>query len=153
MILKLFEVEIDNSIRHMLSFIPHEEAFENGINNKAVVGYLIDPNAPVLHENITYNPSFIYLFHKTVKETSVNSKQLSEAALKQNSGYIYIIDLRDKNRPNTKPQDIIGAFKLDEGRIVEDSYSPNPNYQLISEDGAFKLPDDFIQNLEIAMFE
>src|SRR6185295_12765292 len=98
--LKLFEVEIDNSIRHMLSFIPHEEAFENGINNKAVVVYLIDPNAPVLHENITYNPSFIYLFHKTVKETSVNSKQLSEAALKQNSGYIYIIDLRDKNRPN-----------------------------------------------------
>jgi hypothetical protein len=153
MILKLFEVEIEGAIKHMISFIQHEEAFENGINNKGVVGYLKDPNAPILHENITYNPDFIYLFHKTVKETSVHSKQLSEAALKQNTGYIYIIDLRDKNRPNTKPQDIIGAFKLEEGNIIEDSYSPNPNYQLISEDGAFKLPDDFIQNLEIAMFE
>lgn len=153
MILKLFEVEIDNSTKHMLSFIPHEEAFQNGIKDKAIVGYLKDPDAPVLHGNITYNPSFIYLFHTVVKASSINSKQLSEAALKQNTGYIYVIDLRDKNWPKTKAQDIIGAFKLDEGKIIADSYSPNPNYQLISEDGSFKLPDDFIQNLETAMFE
>lgn len=153
MILKLFEVAIDESIKHMLSFIQHEDAFQNGIKDKAVVGYLKDPTAPILHENITYNPSFIYLFHNVVKDTSLHSTQLSEAALKQNTGYIYIIDLRDKNRPNTKPQDIIGAFKLEEGKIIADSYSPNPNYQLISEDGAFKLPDEYIGNLETAMFE
>jgi hypothetical protein len=152
MTLKIFYTLIDNVERQVLSFVPHETAFETGIPNSAIVGYLKNPEFGLIPENIQYNPEFIKLFHKVVKDTAAVSKHLIEASHKQNVGYVYITDMRDKNYPNTKAQDIIGAFELLEGSIIEDKYQPNPNYQLISTDGVFLLPDSYMLNLKKVMF-
>ena len=69
------------------------------------------------------------------------------SAQKQKQGYIYIIDQRDKHYPNTKPFDIIGAFDLLNGQAIIDSYQANPNYQIVSADGLFQLPDIYFKNL------
>ena len=143
----IYEVEIDGIARNVLSFLSTDEVFSTGLQGHAIVGYVRDPSAKLSFRNIQINPSFISLFQRVVYATSLNIPALREAALRQQQGFIYIIDQRDRNYPNTKATDIIGAFAVKDGVLQQESYQPNPNYQIVSEDGLFQLPLDYIENL------
>jgi hypothetical protein len=143
----VYKTIVDGEERFIISIIPLERGFKFGLPGMSIIGYLKDSNLNCIPENIHFNSAFITLFHRVVKSTSIKSKSLVQAAETQKHGFIYIVDLRDKNYPNTKGRDIIGSFALDNDNIIEDSYLPNPHYQVISLDGLFKLPFDFENNL------
>ena len=142
-----YTVIIDNTERHLLSLIRSEDAFQNGLKGKSVIGYLKNPEGTISKENVSINPEFVKLFQEVIRMTAQNSESLTKSAKQQNSGYIYIIDQRAISNPDTKPYDIIGAFEVKNGNIIAESYQANSNYEIISIDGLFKLPPEFEQNI------
>jgi len=135
---EIYKVVIDNIERNVLSLIPHDEVFKNGLPNKGIIGYVTNPLNSLSPDNVYLNPNFIKLFHKIIRETSLTEESFKLSAQRQKQGYVYIIDQRDKHYPNTKSCDIIGAFQVVDGEVIVDSYQPNPNYQIISEGGLFQ---------------
>jgi hypothetical protein len=143
----IYIVSIDGIERNVLSLLPSEEVFSTGLKGTAIVGYVFDPSVNLSVNNVQINPAFVSLFQKVVCTTSLKAPALKEAAHRQQQGFIYIIDQRDRNYPNTKGIDVIGAFAVKDGMLQEDSYQPNPNYQIVSEDGLFQLSSDYVENL------
>lgn len=147
----IYKVIIDNIERNILSLLQHDQVFKNGLANKAIIGYVLNISIPLTKDNVYINPDFISLFHKVVNDVSPTIDSFKLSAEKQNQGFVYIIDQRDKHHPNTKPFDIIGAFEVKDGKVVVGSYTSNPNYQIVSDDGLFQLPDIYYQKMVTAM--
>jgi hypothetical protein len=143
----IYNVSIDGIERNVLSLLPSEEVFSSGLKGKAIVGYVVNASANLSLNNVQINPAFVSLLQKVVYKTALEMPALKEAALRQQQGFIYIIDQRDRNYPNTKGADIIGAFAVKDGMLQEDSYHPNPNYQIVSDDGLFQLSSIYMVNL------
>ncbi len=133
------KTNINNSDVILLSLIDPETEKNIPLNQKCIVGKLIDNNLPPVPGNITYNKAFIDHFHKTILFFSGYSDQVIQLSENQNKGFVYVVDRRNPETPKPKPQDIIGSFEVANGTIVSGSYAPNSNYLPISEDGAFVL--------------
>lgn len=148
---QIYQVHINGEVRTVLSFLSMEEVFSAGLSGSAIVGHVIDPSKPLLTNNVKVNPAFLTLFHKVVQDTSIELEDFKNEAMRQGNGYVYIIDHRDRHYPNTRSYDIIGAFPIEKGKATHQSYQPNPNYQILSEDGLFRLPEPYNQKLLAAM--
>jgi len=138
-----YKVEIENIERDLLSVIDPDTVFSKGLIGNGVIGYLRNTDGEVNPDNIIYNPDFIELFKRTIKSTTLTSEDLLKSALQQQNGYIYIVDQRAKNEKETEQRDILGSIKVIEGQVSADSFQFNPNYEIISADGIFRLPDNF----------
>lgn len=128
-----------------------DPASSKEFSEKAILGYLAEGKQEVIHKNIVYNPAFLDLFHKVVVLTALRSQDIAAGAAQQETGFIYIVDQRMLTEGKDKPEDIVGSFEVLNGTIHPLSYQPNPSYQLISENGLFKIPGDFDQFLELAI--
>jgi len=73
----------------------------------------------------------------------LTSDDLMKSARQQKNGFIYIVDQRTKEQNQTEAKDILGSFEVADGQLNSDSFQFNPNYQIISIDGLFRLPDNF----------
>jgi hypothetical protein len=147
----IYKTNIADKEVNLISFLPTCDVFKTGLTENGIVGSLRNDSTQLTNENILINPAFINLFQNVVKETAITDKSLHDAAEKQYTGFIYIIDQRDKNYPDTIFVDIVGWFTVTKGKISLDSYQPNEDYQIVSSDGVFQLATDYEQNLLIAM--
>lgn len=138
-----YTVTIDNVERAVLSVADPEDAFNKGLISRGIIGYLKQKDKEVHPENITYNADFVELFQKAIKTAALNSDDLMKSARQQKNGFIYIVDQRTKDQNETKAMDILGSFEVTEGQLNSDSFQFNPNYQIISIEGLFRLPDNF----------
>ncbi len=143
---------IDDIERALLSPIKMDDASENGLKGKSVIGYLKNPDKEISKDNVVINPDFTQVFQQTVKSTGLQSDELKNSARQQQNGYMYVIDQRAIHK-DTKPYDIVGAFEVKNGQIIADSYQPNKNYEIISIDGLFKLPSVYEENILRAIAE
>jgi hypothetical protein len=109
--------------------------FENGINKPE---YFIE------------NIDFANFLHEVIADKAIDLKSLRDGARKQLEGYIYIIDFRTPEgiMGNVPSEDIIGAFKIENGTLVKNSYWRNDKYKIYTKNGLIKLPPE-IDNLII----
>ncbi len=145
--LYIYKTLIDNIDKHLISLIQSDIVFEKGLEGKSVIGYLKDPTLEVSKDNIIYNQNFVEIFQASIESAAMQSSELAKSAKQQQNGYIYIIDQRAINKGDTKQYDILGAFLVENGQITLNSFQTNPNYEIISCDGLFKLPLVFEQNI------
>lgn len=138
-----YTARIDNVERNILSFTDPDNVFNKGLISKSVIGYLKQPDKEVLPDNIVYNSDFVELFERTIKNVALASDNLLKSATQQQNGFVYIIDQRTEDQNEPKARDILGSFEVINGQLKADSFQFNPNYQIISTDGLFRLPDDF----------
>jgi hypothetical protein len=138
-----FPLKINNTERNALSVLNPDFEFRDKIISKAVVGYLINPIYPIVHQNIVYNPDFIDYFHKTVKISALLTLGINQSYKNQKGGYVYILDDRADKNKKAEPQDVVGSFEIKDGEILEESYTPNAQYEFISEKGVCKLTPEF----------
>ena len=138
-----YTVTIDNVEREVLSVADPDNAFAKGLASKSIVGYLKQRDKEVNPDNIIYNPDFVELFRRIIKSAALTSGDLTKSATQQKNGFIYIVDQRAKDKNETKAKDILGSFEVREGHLNADSFQFNPNYQIVSTDGLFRLPDNF----------
>jgi hypothetical protein len=143
MTLYTYTVTIDNVERNVLSFADPDDVLNKGLIGKSVIGYLKETDKEVLPENIVYNADFVEIFKRTIKTAALASVDLMKSASQQQNGFVYIIDQRTKDQNETKARDILGSFEVIGGQLNTDSFQFNPNYQIISTDGLFRLPDNF----------
>jgi hypothetical protein len=118
-----------------------------GLPSEAIVGQLLgrpEVRAAALRpDEIQVNRRFVDFLHRVVARHAPSLSDFRSAARQHRDGWLYIIDARTPTpQGKVPPQDILGAFEVQEGRLVEDSYQPSPAYQVVSERGLFRLHPD-----------
>ena len=134
----------------IISLLPPETVFKlEKLPSIAICGTLISDKSK--QEKFKVNPEFVEFMHKFIEKNTHKTESFIQEALKQQNGYIFIIDFRTPNgiMGEVPPEDIIGAFQVRAGKVVKNSYQRNPNHKIFTENGIVKLP----QELNILLIE
>jgi hypothetical protein len=135
---------------HVLSVLsPSEVAKLGGLPGQAVAGVFEGEDASP--EGFRPNAAFAALMHEVIARHGPDDPELRHVARGQGEGWAYVIDLRTPEGPagRVPPEDIIGAFEVRAGEIVDGSYTPMESHQLYTANGLVILPD----NLRRALIE
>lgn len=126
---------------NVLSILSVEEARElGGIPNEAIVGIFVgESTSPAAFRP---NPRFLPFLHRVLALEGGNDPALVAAAASQGTGWVYLIDARTPDGPqgNVPPEDIIGGFKVAEGKLVDNGYQANDQYRAFTGSGIIQLP-------------
>jgi rhodanese-related sulfurtransferase len=110
---------------------------ENAICGK-FEGEIMEP------EYFKANEGFVDMMHAIIGTKGQNIRSLQEAAKKQQTGNVFVIDLRTPEgvMGEVPPEDIIGAFKIQDGKIVKNSYERNNKHKIFTKNGLVELPQE-----------
>jgi hypothetical protein len=141
---------------NIVSFLEPSVLRGRGIPPEAIVGRLLVPperRTPTLRpDEIQINHGFVDFLHHVVATHAPSSAEMQALAQEHKDGWIYLIDARTATPQGEVPaHDIIGAFEVQDRRIVADSYQ-RMEHQIVTERGIFRLPRDLqiclLQELE-----
>ena len=131
-------------LQDIVTLLPPEQMFTNGLIPEAIVGVLKAPvkeGEAIKPENFVRNKVFNEFMHEVIARVGPELKGLQAEARRQGEGWVYLIDGRTKTpEGQVPPQDIIGGFEVKAGQLVAGSYKRNPKHVLLSQDGFFRLP-------------
>ena len=119
---------------------PAEISSLGELPGEAVAGILTDGgNTP---EYFRVNRAFVDFMHGVIAAAGPKDMSLIAAAQRQESGWIYVIDLRTRNGPQGEvpPEDIIGAFEVRSGKVEPETYQAFPAHQIFTTSGLVQLP-------------
>lgn len=113
-----------------------------GLPPEAVCGQFDSDNLSPEHFRV--NPVFVEFMHTCIRTKGIELQSLRNAANQQKKGYLYIIDFRtpDGIMGNVPPEDIVGAFQVENGVIIKNSYRRNDAHKIYTKNGLVKLPKD-----------
>jgi hypothetical protein len=120
--------------------------FRHGLPAEAIIGILRRPLGPgqtITPEVFARNRVFVEFMHAVIENRAPSQPGLIAEARRQGNGWVYIVDQRTRT-PNgaVPPEDIVGAFEVKDGRVLADSYRPNPKHMILSPDGFFRLGEE-----------
>jgi hypothetical protein len=128
---------------YLYSILPEEFLIENGLLDVAVVGRFLDnqkdSNGNLVVDSFQGNPGFIYLLHEMLDSQGRYSETVLKKLPQHKEGeWVYLIDQRVKDKGvKTEPKDIIGGYKVENGKLGE--YAGNPEHVLLTEAGIFQI--------------
>jgi hypothetical protein len=126
----------------VLSLLGPEEGFHHVMPPQAIVGTLPPNVKSITQIDFRPNPAFVDFLHTVIRRYAPMSNELQNAAKRKREGWLYIIDCRVTNpQAEVETEDVIGAFKIESGLIVPDSYRRNNQHRLVSKRGPFCLDD------------
>ena len=119
---------------------------ECGAVPELITGFVKSTNIDLAHDNFTPNDKFIEFLHKTIKEHIHTVNEIEEfipiasdtvdgeivAITDDRKGY-YITDTKDPMQ-EIRTEDLIGNAALKGGKIIPESWHPNKEYSILSED-------------------
>jgi len=126
---------------NVLSILSPEEVRRfGGLPNEAIVGVFADQSASLAA--FRPNPRFLAFLHRVIAVAGPNDPELVSAAASQGTGWVYLIDGRTPEGPEGRvsPEDIVGVFKVEEGKLVEGGYQANDAYRAFTDNGIVQLP-------------
>jgi hypothetical protein len=137
----IYTIKVNNKRQQVVSFLTPEEINDRGLPSASILGTLSESNSQNINlDNFVPNPNFIDFLHGIIAKVAPDSPSLQAEAQQQKNGWIYIIDARCISQEKSiLPEDIIGAFELQEGQIIIESYQRNDNHLIFSQNGFFKL--------------
>lgn len=131
----LYSAETDDGELHFLSPLSEDYVFQRGLPGEAVAGSVEDPE-DVSPDTFMPSDSFIEALQTLIARCGPEDQQLIDGATTQGEGLLYVVDGRHpSDDSNIPPENILGAFKVEEGLIVADSYEANPNHLLLTDQG------------------
>ncbi|KAL5478341.1 hypothetical protein ACEPAI_2525 [Sanghuangporus weigelae] len=96
------------------------------------------------------NKDFLPILHKTIKEGLLQDEIWTNGAIQTQSGWMHIFDQR--NIPPLgripDPDDILASVRVEDGRMLIDTYEPMPSYRLCTADGVCQLTDTLMARLK-----
>jgi hypothetical protein len=137
-LIKIYTVRTPEGIKNIASLISQEIAFEKGLLPESIIGYFTkEINNEELHpEDFVRNTLFVEILHKSIAEYAPRIKSFQATAQKLENGWVYVIDQRTPDPAgNVPPEDIISAFEIRKGEVIEGSYKPNDNHRILSPKG------------------
>lgn len=139
----VYRVKFPDGTMDVVTLMPPALTKDGGVASDAIIGVrdaVPDVSAPITAENLKPNPNFIMLLHDVIASHAPDLPGLQEAAREQGDGHVYVVDARTKTPAgDVPPHDILGAFEVKDGAVVQGSYQLNPSHQLFSADGLFRL--------------
>lgn len=135
----VYEIEKDGSWRFILSVISPEIGFEKGLPEKSIIGEYKSSGCQEIPENFLTNPKFFDFLNETIRKHASYSKDVITTVSKIKEGIFEVVDERNDNISRLD-EDTIGAFKVEDGNLIVNSYQPNPNYKLVGSSGQFNPP-------------
>lgn len=126
-----------------VTLIPPEVAFTQGLAPEAIVGVLsrpLQPDEPITPEMFARNPVFVEFLHEVIARNGPTQPGVLAEAKRLGNGFVVVVDRRTPTPEGpVPPEDIIGFFKIDSGKVVEGSYQRSPNHRILSANGFFRL--------------
>ena len=128
-----------------------EVSFEQGLLPEAIVGRYKElvPNLEqpgndvetgIGPEDLIVNSVFIDFLHDVISKNTTEVTDYQLLAKKINNGWLYLIDGRTDSSAAFVPiQDILGAFMVRNGSLIENSYHRNSQYVVDNENGFMTL--------------
>ena len=131
------------------ALISARTAFSSGLIGEAIVGVVERPNEPITPDNFTANSVCHKFLAEVIGRHGPQDPDLQAEAARIGDGQVFVIDQRTPTPDETvPPYDIMGAFRIENGKAVAGSYVVSPNHRLLSPDGFFRLSpflDDCLQ--------
>jgi hypothetical protein len=123
-----------------------------GLALEAIVGTLLKPLVSGKHhitpDAFAHNRVFVDFMHEIIAREAPGQAGVQAEAQRVGEGWIYIIDDRAGARGTpVGAEDLVGAFKVSEGRVLPESYAPNRGHRILSERGFFKLEPGLLKLL------
>jgi hypothetical protein len=141
----VYLVRTAEGLCNVVSFLPPVNVFAKGLAEEAIVGGLRGGVNEINMETFRPNAAFVRFLHDTIAKHGPNTPGLQEEAQRLGNGWVYMIDGRAPTPDGqVDPEDIIGAFQAEGGRIVAESYRASPKHLLVSKHGLFVL-DTWLQ--------
>lgn len=137
----IFEIETQpDQHSYYVSPVSPDEAMQNGLPAIAIIGVLKDGEGDLTPENFLPNRTFLDFFHHFIAEQMATDPALAEEASKiEGDGMVFVVDQRADPEEEIAPEDILGAFRTQNGAIVAGSFQASPNHKLLTENGLFRL--------------
>ncbi len=118
-----------------------------GLPPQAVVGILQDD------DSLQVNAVFREFLHEVIATAAPLDPDLQQAAAVSGEGRLVYIDSRVPETVDPVPdEDIIGWFRVRDGRIVDGSYLPNPHHKIEGHYGFTAVLGGIRQALVAALF-
>jgi hypothetical protein len=140
----IFSVRTPRGSFNVVSFASPADVAARGIAEDAIIGTLPANVLEIDQATIALNPSFVPFLHRVIAKHGPADPSLIKKALQMGRGSLFLIDDRaTTSGGQQESEDVFGAFQVEGGQIIKDSYQPNPNYFLVSKRGLFVLNDWF----------
>ena len=129
----LYDVETEDGPIRMVAVLPPETAVERGLPSPAVVGTVAHDATEITVDTFTPNPEFATFLGFVVAKHGA-------AACRTSDGWVFMLDLRaGPDDDEIATEDILGAFRVEGGRVVEVSFRGNPGHQILTSRGLSQL--------------
>jgi hypothetical protein len=140
----VYNLGLPGQDRDVVAIVSPDVALTEGLPSAAIVGQLLTPRnrgGQLEAANFAVNPTFVDFLHRFVAERVPQEEGFVQAAARQGTGNIFVIDLRTPTPEGpVPPHDIIGYFRIEGGKVVVSSYAANAaRHRILSEAGFFRL--------------
>jgi hypothetical protein len=138
----LYDVETEEGPLTLVAVLPPEVAIERGLPSPAGAGTVPLGTAEITVDSFTPNPEFVTFLGFVVARYGASDPALVRQAAAKGDGWIYMLDLRAGTEDDEiATEDILGAFLVEAGRVVEGSYRGNPGYRPLTGRGLLELDE------------
>jgi len=152
------EAKSDGKTVFYYTLLPESVVADFGLPAPLIVGVIDNPEGidepleEVVSRSLKVNSEFKRTLHAFCAEVLSKMPQLESQAKAQGNGWVYIIDKRTPNpEGEVPPQDIVGAFEINNGKIV--SYQDNKKYEVNSVNGFTNFGPSINSEFESYMIE
>jgi hypothetical protein len=150
----LFRIDTGTGLRDVVALTTPDEAKVGGLSQQAIVGafdQLVEAGT-FPPERFVQNPGFVRVLHSVIKQHAPTSPALRREAERLGQGWVYVIDRRCATPGDrVPPEDVLGVFAVRGGAALPASYTPSPNYRLLTERGFFQLEEHLVPHLLAAI--
>jgi hypothetical protein len=129
--------------RDYVTLLPSDVVFEQGLSPETIVGELAHPLGPgesIQPENFARNRVFVAFLHEVIARHAPEQPGFQAEARRLGNGWLYLIDQRTPTPQGpVPPEDILGAFQIQNGEVVPGSYQASSRHRILSSAGFFRL--------------
>ncbi|GAB1261919.1 hypothetical protein [Aurantivibrio plasticivorans] len=144
--INLAEVHVDGKNIAVLTHLNTQEILENGISSSVIIGHY--ESTPYKDElkfdkasGFTPNKNYHTTINGFCEKILAKDPSTLEEAEGIENGWLYIIDQRTPTPETTvPPEDIIGAFIIEDGKIKE--FKSNNNHRIVTNNGVTNFGRD-----------
>lgn len=140
----IYMVQVSDQLREAISVWSEETVQARGLAQRSIIG-IFTAAAPKHgrppRSSFWENPDFKQGLHDIVKEVAPDIPEFAQQAREKGEESIYLIDLRaPENVEKIPEEDVIGGFRVKNGRVDRGSYAPNASYRILGSQGLSILP-------------
>jgi hypothetical protein len=141
--ISICRVQTPDGVKDYVTCVPHQTAFQRGLAPEAIIGLLLKPVdqiSAITPEVFSSNRVFVDFLYAVIARRCPELPGMLAEARRQGDGWVYVIDQRTRNpEGHIPPEDILGVFTVQGGKLMPDSYQRCPKHMILSADGFFRL--------------